>query len=157
DLDLRQACPKTRVTPVPLLRAVLPDPDLVAENVPDNASRHGYSLRREIGLAVAAEEENAGMERLALRRLDPVHEYPFALLDAVLLAADGHDCVAHGIGMRTFVRARKGSERGRTRYSGGSAAVCVVAGLRRRRPPRDPRRVRFFGRAGASPSGLSAS
>src|SRR5262245_10443637 len=83
DLDLRQARTETRVTPVPRLRAVLPDPDLVAENVPDDTSRDGYSLRREIGLAVAAQEENAGMERLPLRRLDPVHEDPFALLDAV--------------------------------------------------------------------------
>ena len=107
------------MAPVAGLGTVLADPDLVPEDMPDDASRDGHALRREIGLAVSPDEEHAGMERLSLGRPDPVHENPLALLDAVLLAADGHDCVAHeghDRRMRTFVRRRIVAHAGETGF-----------------------------------------
>ena len=52
------------------------------------------------GAAVAADKKHARIERLPLVRLQVVDEQPLALLDAVLLAADGDDRVAHKRGKR---------------------------------------------------------
>ena len=73
--------------PVARAPAVLADPDLLALHVPEHLGRD-LELGREVGLPVAAGEQNVRMERLALVGLDPVHEELLALLDAVLLAAD---------------------------------------------------------------------
>ena len=68
--------------------AVLADADLLPEHVADDADRHGAVLRREVGLAVAAEEQDARFEGLALVQAETLHEQLLALADAVLLASD---------------------------------------------------------------------
>ena len=60
----------------------------------DDARRDG-DRGREVGLAVAADEQHLRVEGLALVGLEAVHQQPLALLDAVLLAADLDDCVGH--------------------------------------------------------------
>src|SRR6266545_2557625 len=107
DLDLREAAPEAGVPPIALLRAVFPDPDFVAEDVLDDA-RGDLDLRLQVRLAVPAQEEERGMERLALVRLDAVDEQPFALADAVLLATHRDDRVALHL-VRTRARARERS------------------------------------------------
>jgi hypothetical protein len=67
---------------------VLADPHLLAQLVPEDANRHGAVLRREIGIAVAAEHQDARLERLALVESETLHEQPLALPDAVLLPSD---------------------------------------------------------------------
>src|SRR5207237_288954 len=74
---------------VPLVARALPvlaDLHLLAEHVVDDARRH-RRRGREVGLAVAADKQDARLEGLPGLRLDAVHEEPLALLDAVLLAA----------------------------------------------------------------------
>ena len=73
---------------------VLADPELLAERVTDDARGHRRG-RREVGVAVAAHEEHARLEGRTFVGLEPVHQQPLALADAVLLAADGDDRVAH--------------------------------------------------------------
>src|SRR6266545_8382591 len=107
DLDLREAAPEAGVPPIALLGAVFPDPDLVAEDVLDDA-RGDLDLRLQVRLAVPAQEEERGMERLALVGLDAVDEQPFALADAVLLATHRDDRVALHL-VRTRARARERS------------------------------------------------
>ena len=69
-----------------VLRAVLADPDLLAEHVLDDACRD-RGLRLQVdGFSVAADEEDCRLERLAGLRLDAVDEQPLARLDTVLLA-----------------------------------------------------------------------
>src|SRR5207248_6951024 len=106
---------------VPLVARALPvlaDPHLLAEHVVDDARRH-RRRGREVGLAVAADEQDARLEGLPGLRLDAVHEEPLALLDAVLLAADGDDRVAH--------------DKGNARISGGPSVAN--AGITRFRRP----------------------
>ena len=80
--------------------AVLADADLLAELVPDDARGH-RRRRREIGRAVAADEQDARLDRRALVDAQAVDEQPLALLDAVLLAAETDDRVrAHGVETR---------------------------------------------------------
>jgi hypothetical protein len=55
------------------LRAVLADPDLLAELRADHA-RRDLRLRRELERAVAAEHQHVGMEGLALGRRNAVHD-----------------------------------------------------------------------------------
>ena len=82
---------------VPGALLVLADPDLLAELVPDDARGH-RRRRREIGRAVAADEQDARLEGLALVDLEAVDEQPLALVDAVLLTAETDDRVtAHGV------------------------------------------------------------
>ena len=95
DLDLRQLGAEAVVAPVAGPPAVLADQDLVAELVADDLGRHLDALRRELGLAVAADEQHLRVEGLALVDGEPVHEEPLALLDAVLLAAEFHDRIRH--------------------------------------------------------------
>jgi hypothetical protein len=52
-------------------------------------------LRRELAVAVAADEEDVRLERLALLAVEPVHEYRLALVDDVLLPAESDDRVVH--------------------------------------------------------------
>src|SRR5262249_22896544 len=99
DLDLRQARAKAVVPAIARAAAVLADPHLLAELVADDARRDGRR-RRELGLAVAAGEKHLRVEGLALLGLQAVDEQPLALLDAVLLAPDGDDRVAHKRGKR---------------------------------------------------------
>jgi len=54
--------------------------------VTDHLGRH-LRLRRERPLTVATQKEHVRMEGLALVGLQPVHEQPLALADAVLLSA----------------------------------------------------------------------
>jgi hypothetical protein len=80
--------------------AVLADPDLLAQLVPDDACGDGRR-RREIGRSVAAYEQDARLDGRALVLAQPVDEQPLALLDAVLLAAEADDRVrAHGVETR---------------------------------------------------------
>ena len=81
---------------VAILGPVLADPDLLAEDVADNARRH-LRPRRERPGAVAADEQHARLEGLALVRADAVDEQPLALADDVLLPAHGDDRVAVGL------------------------------------------------------------
>src|SRR5262249_36641602 len=92
DLDAREPAAVTRVLLVPGAAAVLADADLLAELVPDHASGHGRR-RREIGCAVAADEQDTRFERRALVLAQAVDEQPLALTDAVLLAAETDDRV----------------------------------------------------------------
>src|SRR5262249_16093033 len=55
DFDLRELRPEAGVPAVSLLRTVLADPPLLAEDVADDARGDGRALRRKIRLAVAAE------------------------------------------------------------------------------------------------------
>jgi hypothetical protein len=55
--------------------------------VADDLGGHRGIGRRELPIAVTPEEEDVRLERLALVRLEPVHEQPLALADAVLLPA----------------------------------------------------------------------
>src|SRR4051812_529605 len=66
DLDLGQLAPVAVVPAVAGAAAVLADPDLLAEHVSDDPDRDRTVLRREIGIAVAAEHEDARLEGLAL-------------------------------------------------------------------------------------------
>src|SRR5919204_66041 len=86
DLDLRPPRAEPGVAAVPSLRAVLADPDLLAERVSDDARRH-LRLRRKRPPAVAADEEHTRLERLALLGTHAVDEQPLALADDILLAA----------------------------------------------------------------------
>src|SRR5215204_5610723 len=88
DLDLRQLAPVARMAAVAGATAVLPDHDLVAEHVADDAHGHRAVLRREIGVAVAAEHEDARLEGLALGHAEALDQQLLALLDAVLLPSD---------------------------------------------------------------------
>src|SRR3954451_4654233 len=106
DLDLRQARAEAGVLAVAGALLVLADPDLLAELVADDARRDG-DRRREVGLAVAADEQHLRAERLALVGLEPVHQQPLALLDAVLLATESDDRVAHKRGKRGAGRPRE--------------------------------------------------
>src|SRR5437764_3422285 len=86
DLDAGQARAEAGVLLEAVLRAVLADPDLVAEHVLDDAGRdRGLRLQVDV-LAVAADEEDCRLERLACFGLHAIDEQPFARLDAVLLA-----------------------------------------------------------------------
>src|SRR5581483_4375186 len=96
DLDLRQARAEAGVAPVAGAPFVLSAADLVAERVADHARRH-RRRRRDVRLAVAPDEQDARVERLPLVGLQAVDEQPLALLDAVLLPADGDDRVAHSV------------------------------------------------------------
>src|SRR5579862_5990583 len=108
DLDLRQARPETGVTAVAGAPAVLADPDLVAELMAHDAGGDGRR-RRDLRLAAPAGEQHLRVEGLALIGFQAVDEQPLALLDAVLLAADGDDRVAHKRGKRGPERpARRG-------------------------------------------------
>src|SRR4029077_1232923 len=108
DLDPRQVAPVAGVPLVAGALAVLADPDLLAELVPDNARRHS-GRRREIRRAVAADEQDARLEGRALVLAQSVDEQPLGLLDAVLLAAETDDRVAvHGVETRAL-RPRGGS------------------------------------------------
>src|SRR5206468_12139081 len=107
DLDLRQAAAEAGVPLVPGPPLVLADANLLAELVAHDAGGHGRR-RREIGAAVAADEQDARIERLALVRLESVHEEALPLLDAVLLTADGDDRVAHRRGKRGLRGPRTG-------------------------------------------------
>ena len=113
DLDLRQARAEAGVLAIAGAALVLADADLVAERVADDARRH-RRRRREIGLAFAADEQDARIERLALVGLQAVDEQPLALPDAVLLAADGDDRVAHVV------------ENARPRPNAGAARAAAV-------------------------------
>src|SRR5581483_6698478 len=106
--------------------AVLADADLVAEHVADDAGSH-RRRRLEIGLAVAGDEEHAGIERLPFVELEVLDQQPLALADAVLLASDGNDRVAH--------------DKGNARFSGTKS----VAATRTRRP------IRTWGRSPIPP------
>ena len=77
---------------------VLADANLGAAALAEHARRHGHIAGRELRLTVAADEEHGGRERLAVLGVDAVDEQALALVDAVLLAADGDDRVAHGRG-----------------------------------------------------------
>src|SRR5258708_1356343 len=114
DLDLRQAAAVAVVLPVARALLVLADPDLLAELMAEHAGRHGRR-RREVGRPVAADQEDARREGLALTRRELVDEQPLALSDAVLLTADGDDRVAH----------RRGKRGHRARESVGSVANPV--------------------------------
>src|SRR5262249_45730891 len=94
DLDLGEAAPEAGMAPVPGSAAVLADPDLVAEPMADD-ERGDRRRRGEVGAAVAPDEQDLRREGLALVGLEAVDEQPLALADAVLLAADGDDRVAH--------------------------------------------------------------
>src|SRR5206468_12613437 len=94
DLDLRQPAAIPVVALVAGALAVLADPDLLAEHVVEDAGRH-RRRGRQIRGALAAGHQDARLEGLAGLRLEAVDEQPLALLDAVLLAADGDDRVAH--------------------------------------------------------------
>src|SRR5919197_1288474 len=170
DLDLRQGRPEAGVPPVARLWPVLADPDLVAAHVADDPRRHEAGLRAQVGLVVAANEQDVRSERLAFGGAEPVDEQPLSLVDAVLLAADGDDRVAVHV-TKSGPTAR---ERGKCSYfepdstsSSHSdigtysqsplleASASAAAGVffLRPRPPREPRRVLFFGfssSAGAS-------
>src|SRR5581483_3018998 len=78
DLDPRQPAAMPVVTAVagPLL--VLPDADLLAQLVADDA-RGDRGRRREVGVAVAADEQDVRIERLPLVELQAVDEEPLAL------------------------------------------------------------------------------
>src|SRR5512133_1826765 len=78
DLDLRERAPIAGMPPVAGALAVLADADLFALHVAEDL-RRDLDLRLEVGLPVAAGEENVRVERLALVGLDPVHEQPLAL------------------------------------------------------------------------------
>src|SRR6185437_3105246 len=96
DLDLGEARAETRVLAVTGALLVLADPDLLAELVAHDA-RRDCDRGREVGLAVAADEQHLRSERLALVGLEPVHQQPLALMDAVLLATESDDRVAHSV------------------------------------------------------------
>src|SRR5215211_4488243 len=88
DLNLRQLAPVARVAAVTGAAAVLPHHDLVAEHVADDAHGHRAVLRRQIGVAVTAEHEDARLEGLALGHAEALDQKLLALLDAVLLPSD---------------------------------------------------------------------
>jgi putative hydrolase of the HAD superfamily len=74
---------------------VLANGDLVTEDVADNLGAHLHTLRRELGVAVAADEEHLRVESRVLVHGKPVHEKLLALLDAVLLATKLDDRIRH--------------------------------------------------------------
>src|ERR671931_785351 len=169
DLDLRQGRPEAGVPPVARLWPVLADPDLVAAHVADDPRRHEAGLRAQVGLAVAADEQDVRRERLAFGGAEPVDEQPLSLVDAVLLAADGDDRVAVHV-TKSGPTAR---ERGKCTYLDpdstssshsdigtyshsplleASASAAAGVFFLRPRPPREPRRVRFFGFGVSAPS-----
>src|SRR5512133_93514 len=80
DLDLRQRAAVARMTPVARAPAVLADADLLALHVAQHLGRD-LDLRLEVGLSVAASEQNVGVKGLALVGLDPVHKQLLALMD----------------------------------------------------------------------------
>src|SRR5712691_782875 len=93
DLDLRQRGPEARVPLVAGLRLVLADPHLRTAHVPDDLGRHVLGLRREHTAAVAAEEENLGVEGLALLAVQALDQETLALVDDVLLPSEADDRV----------------------------------------------------------------
>src|SRR5207248_3216941 len=147
----------------------------------DHAGGH-RRRRRELGVPVAPDQQDARVEGLAGVRLDPVHEQPLALLDAVLLAADGDDRVAHS---KENARLSGGRQRSELEYGPSpSAGPCrreylaassssqpwsssrpLPAGPRLRpprphppspRPPRHPRRLGLRTRPWLPPSARPA-
>src|SRR4029079_13866941 len=108
DLDPGQLAAVAGVLLVAGPAAVLADPDLLAELVPDDAGCHRRG-RREIRRAVAADEQDTRLESRALVRAQAVDEQPLSFGDAVLLAAETDDRVgAHGVETRAG-RPRVGS------------------------------------------------
>ena len=85
DLDLRERATVAVMATVARAPAVLADPDLLALHVAEHLGRH-LEPRLQVRLALAADEQEVRVERLALVGLDPVDEQLLALLDAVLLA-----------------------------------------------------------------------
>ena len=70
---------------------MLADDDLLPEDVRRHLGGHLDSLQlvlAELGLAVAAHEEDVGMERLAFGHGKPLDPQALALADAVLLATE---------------------------------------------------------------------
>jgi hypothetical protein len=88
DLYLREPAAMPDVLAVALLRLVLPDQDLVAEEVLDEPRCHLHALRRQLRVAVSTEKEDVRVERLRLVVGQAVDEQALTLLDAVLLAAE---------------------------------------------------------------------
>jgi hypothetical protein len=95
DLDLRQRRAKTCVAAVAGALLVLADADLRPTLLADDADGDGHPFRRDRDVAVAADEQHLRREGGAVVELHAVDEQPLALTDAVLLAADGDDRVAH--------------------------------------------------------------
>ena len=73
DLDLGQAAAEACVLPVAGPPLVLADADLVAQHMADDP-RGDRRRGRQIGVAVAADEQDAGAERLPLVGLQPIDE-----------------------------------------------------------------------------------
>src|SRR5207247_1472443 len=61
----------------------------------DDLGGHLHALRRQLGVAVAADEEHLRVEGRVLVHGEPVHEELLALLDAVLLATEPDDRIRH--------------------------------------------------------------
>ena len=112
---------------------------------------------RDLRLPVAAGEQHGRRERRAVLEREAVDEQPLALADAVLLAADGDDRVAHARGLLTR-KSRAAPASRRIVAEIGAAETLTAAGRSprstptsarspRRRRPRAPRRG--SGRTGA--------
>ena len=87
------------------LRLVLADPHLRPAHVTDDLRAHRRA-RRQLAVALAADEEDVRLERLALLAVEPVHEQRLALVDDVLLSAEGDDRVVRAMTVETRARAR---------------------------------------------------
>src|SRR5204862_4207347 len=80
----------------------------------DDPCRDGDALRLEIGAAVTAEHQDRGRERLPGIGGKPVDEQPLALANAILLASEGDDCVAVGLGRHSVENAGFGAREARS-------------------------------------------
>jgi len=98
DLYLREPGSGAVAAAVARALLVLADDDLLSEHVLDHPGRDLPALQlvlTEKRLAIPADEHEVGMESGSLLVGEPVDEQPLALANAVLLAADGDDRVAH--------------------------------------------------------------
>src|SRR6478609_5301866 len=95
DLDLRQSGTESRVALVAGALLVLADANLRAALLTDDLDRDGHVLRGERRCAVTADEQHVRRERLAVLGCEPVDEQALTFADAILLATEGDDCVAH--------------------------------------------------------------
>ena len=94
DLDLRERGAEAGVAAVAGALLVLPDADLRALHGAEDLRLH-HGARVEIRLTVSAHEQDGGRERRAVVLVQPVHEQPLALADAVLLPGNLDDRVRH--------------------------------------------------------------
>src|SRR6266542_6823161 len=98
DLDAGQGSPEACVPLVAALGAVLADPNFRAAHVAEYLRRHVLRRGRKLAVAAAAEEQDVGVEGLALLPVQALDEEALALADDVLLPSEADDRVVLGHG-----------------------------------------------------------